>query len=71
MKASMPDLAAEVLANPEKYQGMTIPVNSGYITAADMEKELSQATNQNIRYAHASYSLRNVSCVANVHAPFF
>ena len=46
----MPILPAEILANPDKYQGKTIPVNSGYITPADIEKELSKATNNTIRY---------------------
>ena len=48
---------AEILANPDKYQGKTIPVNSGYITPADIEKELSKATNNTIRYRRAPHSL--------------
>ena len=46
----MPVLAAEILANPEKYKGMTIPVNSGYITPADCEKALTKVTGKTIRY---------------------
>ena len=50
MQAEMPMLAVEVLANPEKYQGMTIPVNSGYITSADVDQALSKVTGKTIRY---------------------
>ncbi|CAK0786873.1 hypothetical protein CVIRNUC_010087 [Coccomyxa viridis] len=42
--------AAEILADPTKYDGKTIPVNSGYITNDECAKVYSAVTGEEVRY---------------------
>ena len=42
-------LCAEILADPTKYDGKTIPVNSGYITNDECAKVYSAVTGEEVR----------------------